>query len=137
MSVPVVVRQGGIVSIRSDVDAAFRNALMSGVPASLRVKMMEALSAQVQPNARRAMREARKYFGDEADEAFASAAALASELHRYLEGKFQLRGLLDWLTVTGYGNDYRMIKVFYEWSKLEVSKRENRNVLIGPDDHLG
>lgn len=111
-------RENGVVLIPAPVDAAFRKALLAGVPPQLRAKMAEALSAQLQPNARRAQREARRHFGKEADAIFADAADLASYLHRYLAGQFQLAGLLDWLDATGYGNDYRMIKVFAEWARM-------------------
>jgi hypothetical protein len=120
-----IIRENGLVHIRSDVDRAFRKALLDGVPSSLQPKMAEALSAQVLPNARRAQKEARRYFGAEADEIFAHAAQLATDLHKFLGDRFGLIGLLDWLTATGYGNDYRMIKVFAEWARLssEIGKK--------------
>lgn len=108
----------GLVHIRADVDRAFRRALLDGVPPPLRSKMAEALSAQVLPNAHRAQKEARRYFGDEADEIFADASTLAASLHKFLGERFGLTGLLDWLTATGYGNDRHMIKVFAEWARL-------------------
>jgi hypothetical protein len=118
-----IVRENGMVHIRSDVDRAFRKALLDGVPAPLFPKMVEALSAQVLPNPFRAQKEARRYFGDEADEIFADASSFASELHKFLGDRFGLTGLLDWLTATGYGNDHRMIKVFAEWARLTLKKK--------------
>lgn len=121
-----VIHQDGMVLIRSDVDQAFRKALLDGAPPSLRPKMVDALSAQIIPNTRRAQREARRYFGKEADEIFGHAADFAEALHKYLSEQFDLVGLLDWLSVTGYGNDYRMIRVFAEWARLsrEASLRK-------------
>ncbi|WP_439392341.1 hypothetical protein ACRQ5Q_22360 [Bradyrhizobium sp. PMVTL-01] len=135
---PFTVRyENGLVLVSSEADAAFRKALMDGVPTPLRAKMMDALSAPLQPNARKAMREAQRHFGAEANEAFAAASELAAELHRFLERNFQLQGLLDWLTVTGYGNDYRMIKVFYEWAKMGKAHAEKHpnGIILPPAGH--
>jgi hypothetical protein len=110
-----VKHQNGIVFVDAAHDAAFRKALMAGVPIPLRSKMQEALAAT--PN-KGAAAHSKRYFGEESDQAFAAAAELAAELHRFLNKQYRLDGLLEWLTATGYGNDYRMIKVFYEWSKL-------------------
>lgn len=136
--------ENGVVLVDAAADAAFRKALMDGVPPQLRPKMLEALGAQPLPNAVRAMREARKHFGPEADEVFAAAAELAAELHRFLERNFALQGLLDWLTATGLGNDYRMIKVFYEWAAIgrataikPVLPSDVKVRFVGPDQRHG
>lgn len=121
-----IIRKDGLVHIRADVDRAFRKALLDGVPSSLYPKMAKALSAQLLPNAHRARKEARRYFGNEADEIFADASTFAANLHKFLGDRFGLTGLLDWLTATGYGNDHRMIKVFAEWARLsnEIGKKQ-------------
>lgn len=113
-----IKRDGGIVFVDQAHDAAFRKALMAGVPPSLRSKMQEALAATP---GRGAAAHARRYFRDEADQIFADAAELAGVLSRYLNSQYQLDGLLEWLTATGFGNDYRMIKVFAEWARLTPS----------------
>ena len=121
-----IIRENGLVHIRADVDRAFRRALLDGVPAPLGDRDGRGLvGAELLPNARRAQKEARRYFGDEADGIFADAARFAGDLHTFLGVRFGLTGLLDWLTATGYGNDYRMIKVFAEWARLsnEVTKK--------------
>lgn len=118
MTIPGIRRENGVVLVPASTDAAFRKALMDGVPPQLRGKMVAALSAQLQPNARRAQREARRHFGKEASAIFVDASELASELHRFLRANFGLDGLLDWLDATGYGNDYRMIGVFAEWARM-------------------
>lgn len=114
---PTIIRRNGIVHIDTAHDAAFRKALMAGVPISLRGKMQEALAATPQP-AVKAKAHSRRYFGAEAEAVFRDATALVDELHRFLKNRFGLDGLIDWLDAVGYGNDYRMIKVFYEWSKV-------------------
>lgn len=121
MTRPFPVRyENGVVHISAPHDAAFRKALMAGVPVSLRKKMQEALAAMPRKNARG---HAMRYFGEEADKVFGHAGELAQVLHRFLADRFQLVGLLDWLTATGYGNDYRMIKVFYEWSQMPAETK--------------
>lgn len=118
-----IKREGGIVFVDAASDAAFRKALLDGVPASLHPKMKEALAAT--PD-RKSRAHSRRYFGNEADEIFAHAATFAADLHKFLNQRFGLDGLLDWLTATGYGNDYRMIKVFAEWARLsdELAKKQ-------------
>ncbi|MET4341953.1 hypothetical protein [Bradyrhizobium sp. RT9a] len=136
-----VKRDGGIVFVNAAHDAAFRKALMAGVPPALRGKMQEALAATP---GRGAAAHARRYFGVEADQIFADAAELAGYLHRFLNDQYRLDGLLEWLTATGFGNDYRMIKVFAEWARL-TSKAEIKAILpaeakvvwIGPDENNG
>lgn len=112
-------RENGVLFVESAVDAAFRKALLAGVPASLRIKMQVALAATPQKGARA---HTMRYFGAEADAVCTSAAELAQELHRFLRTNYQLDGLLEWLTLTGYGNDYRMVKVFHEWAKMARSQ---------------
>lgn len=126
-----IIRKNGLVHIERSFDEACRRALLDGVPTSLHAKMVEALSAQVIPNAYRAQKEARKHFGPEADEMFAHAATFASDLHQFLSQRFGLDGLLDWLTATGYGNDYRMIKVFKAWSEMKAETPQPKIILNG------
>ena len=121
-----VKRENGLVHIEAAADAAFRKALLDGVPTPLWPKMAAALGAIPTGNTRRAQREARRHFGKEADAIFAHAATFAADLHTFLADRFGLLGLLDWLSVTGFGNDYRMIKVFAEWARLsaEMGKKK-------------
>lgn len=125
-----IKRDGGVVFVDQAHDAAFRKALMAGVPVSLRGKMQEALAATP---GRGAAAHARRYFGDEADQIFADAADLAGVLSRYLNNQYQLDGLLEWLTATGFGNDYRMIKVFAEWARLTRTD-DGKPKIITPND---
>lgn len=119
----------GIVFVDKAHDAAFRKALMAGVPPSLRGKMQEALAATP---GRGAAAHARRYFGAEADAIFADAAELAGVLSRFLNDHYRLDGLLEWLTATGFGNDYRMIKVFAEWARL-APKDDGKPKIIAPN----
>ena len=118
-----VKRENGIVFVDSAVDAAFRKALMDGVPPNLRGKMWEALAAT--PD-RGAMAHSIRYFGDELNDIKARIAPLMIELNRMLSENYNLPGLFDWLNVTNFGNDYRMIKVFAAWSDMILSKPESK-----------
>jgi hypothetical protein len=118
MTAPVIVRQNGIVAIRSDVDAAFRKALLDGVPVSLRSKMVEALAATP---GKEAAAHSKRYFGEELPAIVAETNQLLFFINKYLSEQLKLPGLYDWLNATNFGNDYRMIKVFKAWSEMRVS----------------
>jgi len=118
MTAPVIVRQNGIVAIRSDVDAAFRKALLDGVPVSLRSKMIEALAATPGKDAEA---HSRRYFGAELTAVMNEVAPLLFQINKYLSEQLKLPGLYDWLNATNFGNDYRLIKVLKAWSEMKVS----------------
>jgi len=120
-------RENGVVFIDSAVDAAFRKALLDGVPPNLRGKMREALAAT--PDSA-AMAHSIRYFGAELPEIKNQTAPLLIELNRVLSERFGLQGLFDWLDATNFGNDYRMIKVFHAWSEMVMKafNKENSNV---------
>lgn len=118
-----VKRENGIVWIDAAVDAAFRKALMDGVPANLRGKMREALAALPDKGA---MAHSVRYFGDELEDIKAKTSPLLIELNRMLSESFNLPGLFDWLNATNFGNDYRMIKVFKAWSEMILSERRQK-----------
>jgi len=114
-----VKRENGVVFIDSVVDAAFRKALLDGVPPSLLPKMREALAAiPDKGSAAHSMR----YFGAELAAIKERIGPLLIELNHVLTRSFRLPGLFDWLDATGFGNDYRMIKVLAAWSDLVRSK---------------
>lgn len=102
--------------IDSVIDAAFRKALLDGVPASLRPKMKEALSGIVHADA---MAHSVRYFGDELPHIKNHIAPLVEQLNRTLSESFNLPGLYDWLNATNFGNSYKMIKVFAAWAEMK------------------
>lgn len=109
----------GITWVDARVDAAFRKALMAGVPANLRNKMHEALAAT--PDAG-AMAHSIRYFGDELESIKIAVGPLIEELSRLLSNTYGMPGFIDWLNLTNFGNDYRMIKVFKAWSEMKLSE---------------
>lgn len=125
-----IIRKDGLVHIEASFDAACRKALLDGVPKPLHAKMKEALAATP---GRGSAAHTRRYFGKEADDIFAHAATFAGDLHKFLADRFGLFGLLDWLTATGYGNDYRMIKVFAEWARLSAEIGKKQIILPTPE----
>jgi hypothetical protein len=112
-----IVRDKGVVHVDAKVDAAFRKALMDGVPPQIRSKMREALAAT--PGAH-AMEHSIRYFGGQAgiSDVKNRIALLLVEFNRLLTESFALPGIFDWLEVTGFGNDYRMIKAFLAWAEM-------------------
>ena len=118
-------RENGIVWIDAAVDAAFRKALLDGVPISLRAKMRDALSATPSADS---MEHSVRYFGDELESIKMQVKPLIFELNKLLSSRFALPGLYVWLNATNFGNEYRMIKVFRAWSEITVSSRgENKD----------
>jgi hypothetical protein len=111
------VRENGMVHVDAAVDAAFRKALLEGIPLSLRSKMREALAAS--PGAK-ANEHSIRYFGgpDKIAEIKNRIAPLLLELNHFLTTARNLPGLFDWLQVTNFGADYRMIKAFLAWAEL-------------------
>lgn len=112
-----VRREGGIVWVDKAADAAFRKALLDGVPSNLRAKMHEALAAT--PDAG-AMAHAKRYFGDELPAIMEQVFPLMFQLNKFFSEQLKLPGLFDWLNITNYGNDYRMIKVMKAWSEMKL-----------------
>lgn len=114
-----VQRENGIVWVDKAVDEAFRKALLDGIPRHLRPKMVEALAATPQKDARG---HSERYFKGELASIMAEVAPLLFEINRYLTEQCRLPGLYDWLNATNFGNDYRMIKAFKAWSEMKVGK---------------
>ena len=122
-----VKRENGVVFVDSAVDAAFRQALIDGVPPNLRGKMREALAAIPGKEARA---HSIRYFGAELEAINQQIGPLIFELNKMLSEKFRLPGLFDWLDVTNFGNDYRMIKVFKAWSEMRLSTPDRGKLVV-------
>jgi hypothetical protein len=114
-----VVQSAGVTWIDTNVDQAFRKALMDGVPVPLRGKMQRALAAV--PDRARDHAHSERYFGDELPAIAERVKPLAIELDRYLASARDLPGFMEWLILTGYEAHYEMVKVFNEWALMKVS----------------
>lgn len=114
-----VMNKDGLTFVDGAADAAYRKALMDGVPLPLRAKMQEALSAI--PNKGSAAHSMR-YFGKELDAKLRIIGPLLDELEDFVRLDRKLSDLKRWLVVTGFANDYRMIKVFAEWAELRKTE---------------
>ena len=110
-------RRDGLVQIDAAHDRAFRKALLAGAPTTLRAKMFDALQELPGPGARA---KSESYFGDELPDIADKIRPLLIELNKRLIETFNLHGLFDWLDATGFGNHWKMIKVFKEWSERKV-----------------
>ena len=103
----------GMTFIDRDSDERFRKALLDGVPPSLRSKMREALA--VTPDPHRDYAHSCRYFGDELQTIGERIKPLSVALDR------RFPGLCDWLIMTGYTNNYKMVKVFDAWAHMKAS----------------
>lgn len=110
-----VTNKDGLTFVDGFTDAGYRKALMDGVPPSLRAKMQEALAAVP---GKGAAAHSMRYFGKELDAKLRMIGPLLDELEDYIRINRKLPDLHRWLVVTGFANDYRMIKVMAEWAEL-------------------
>lgn len=99
-------------------DWAFREALLRGAPDTIRPKIRAALDRVPKANA---AAYSKQYFGAELPAILKHTQPLIDELHVYFHQYLLLPGFMQWLSVTGYGNDYLMIKAFAEWSEMKLS----------------
>ena len=114
-----VKHSNGIAWVDRESDQRFRYALINGCPRTIQPKIKDALSRVPKPNAREHSHE---FFGDELPQIVERTTPLVLELEAVLEARFALRGFMDWLNATGYGNDVRMIKAFDDWASYVKSK---------------
>lgn len=112
----LIIRRDGMVHIERGADEVFRRALMAGVPPSVRPKMREALAAIPDKGS---MAHSVRYFGgpEKIAELKNKIAPLMIELNQFLVSQ-NIHGLYDWLDITGFGSEYRMIKAFDAWADL-------------------
>jgi len=107
---------GNIAWVDRAADTAFRAALLAGVPPSLHAKMKDALSRFPKANARAYSEE---FFGEELPAIMMRVRPLVEVLEDYLEFQMRLPGFTQWLTATGFGDDYRLISVFNDWACMK------------------
>ena len=126
---PFVARQAnGFIGVESHKDAAFRNALLAGAPTEdVRRRLRDALiNGPTGDHGKHAL----TYFGADKIQAIAAhVQPLTDAIDLALATKFRLHGFKDWLNLTDFGNDYRMIKAFIAWADLatKVEPREPKD----------
>lgn len=117
-----VVQGQGFVQIDTVTDEWFRRMLKEGGPTNeVRAKFRAALNGRYPHADARAFSE--KHFGKEN---LVRIVAHVDPLIRGLEGYFQQqgrRGLTEWLNITGFGNDYRLIEAFEAWADHVTGKQ--------------
>lgn len=116
-----VVRKDGIAWVNQQHDQAFRKALIDGCPPQVRAKMHEALAATPGPGA---AGHSKRYFGAELPSILKRCGPLIDELDVFMVGRLNLSGFKDWLTVTNFGNDYRMIKAMTAWADMVYARED-------------
>lgn len=125
MTAPFAVKHAnGLTFIDSRVDAAFKQALIAGVPPVLRGKMREAL-ADIPPKNARAHCE--RYFAGELPAIMQQVGPLLIKLDHVLTNTFRLPGLFDWLNHSNLGNHYKLVKVFKAWSEFKIGGTVNED----------
>ena len=119
MSVPFPVLEApGMRAVDSRVDTAFKNALRNLAPRpTVYRKMCEAIANGPSAGGRA---HAERYFGDELPGIVQRVTPLLNELENFFDAH-RLYGFSDWLRITGYGDDYRMVQAFVAWSELKIN----------------
>ncbi len=113
-----IKREGMIAWVDRESDERFRKLLIHGAPAPVARKIYLALCETPQANARE---EAEKHFGAELAELVKTLTPLMDWLENYFDS-IGAEGFVQWLNVTGYGNDVRMISAMAEWAAMKREK---------------
>ena len=113
-----VTREGMIAWIDRESDWRFRKLLIHGAPAPIARKIFLALAETPQANARE---EAEKHFGAELPAVIEAVTPLIGKLEDYFDS-IGARGFVEWLNVTGYGNDVAMVTAMVEWAAMKRGK---------------
>ena len=113
-----VTREGMIAWIDRESDDRFRKLLIHGAPAPIARKIFLALAETPQANARE---KAEKHFGAELPAVIETVTPLIGALENYYD-RIGARGFVEWLDVTGYGNDVAMITAMVEWAAMKRGK---------------
>ena len=118
VAAPFVARRGnGVRGVESNADAAFRNALLAFAPEAPRKHILEALrNGPTGDGGKHAIR----YFGADKIQGIAEQVRpLTDAIEIAFATKLGRPGFKQWLNITDFGNDYRMIKGFVAWAELK------------------
>lgn len=105
--------------IDSKIDAAYRRTLIEWVPIWIRRKMREALAVRPDGNS---LEHSRRYFGRALQPIADRSKPFVDRLDDRMSKELNLPGFRQWLIATGYTNEYRMIKVFDEWTVYDLER---------------
>lgn len=109
------IHKDGINWIDRASDERFRHLLIHGAPRSVSLKLKDALSRHPKANARE---YSEAHFGAELPVICAAVAPLVDLLCDYYESIGAPR-FREWLSLTGYGDDYRFISAMVEWAAMK------------------
>jgi hypothetical protein len=110
---PFVMRRGGgLVNIEAGADRRFRDALLTLAPEGPRKQFRDAFLNGPKVDGRR---HAIEYFGKELPAILALTIPLVETIHVVLATR-GADGFNEWITATGFADDYRFIKGLHEWA---------------------
>lgn len=123
IAAPNVARgHSNLVMVNGNLDKAFRDTLIAIAPESARKHFREAFSGGGMPKGDGGA-HARAYFGhDKIAGISALIRPLSEELEEFMTRTLRFAGFNQWLTATGWGDDYRVIKGLMAWA--ETKKEE-------------
>ena len=110
----VVHRHPGLVNVEARADRRFRDAILTLAPEGPRRRFRDAFLNGPKPNGRR---HAMEYFGANLFNILARTIPLVEQIDILLATR-GADGFNEWLSVTGFGNDYRFIKALDEWAQM-------------------
>ena len=124
-----VIQGQGFVRIDTASDEWFRRMLKEGGPTqTIRAKFAAALNGRY-PHADARQFSERHYGAENLKRIVAHCDPLIRALEAWYE-KQGHRGFIDWLNITGWGNDYKLIAAFEAWADNvtgDLAKREAGN----------
>ena len=125
VAAPFVARRDkGVLGVESHIDAAFRNALLAFAPEGPRKHILEALRNGPKGDHGK---HAIGYFGrDKIQSIIDQVAPLTDAIEIAFATKLGRPGFKQWLNLTDFGNDYRMIKGFIAWAEMKRSDDAKR-----------
>jgi len=117
----VAKRHAGLFHVESKADARFRNYLLELAPTkAIRAHMLEGLRNG--PKGDRGA-HARRYFGEDGIAGIsAHIDPLTQAIDLLLATRAGLPGFRDWLNISDFGNDYRILKGFIAWADTAKSQ---------------
>ncbi len=118
----VALQKNGITNIEAEADRRFRDTILALAPEGPRRQFRDAFVNGPKPNGRQ---HAIEYFGPARVPVIqAQIVPLVEALHILLASRFRLPGFNEWVTLTGFGDDYRFIKGLIAWAEMKAPERE-------------
>ena len=125
-----------LVMVNGNLDRAFRDALLAIAPEPARKHFREAFAGGGMPKGDGGA-HARAYFGADKIPAISSLIRpLSDELEEFMTRTLRFAGFNEWLTQTGWGDDYRIIKGLMAWAETKRSDAGEEIRVADPDQRV-